>query len=209
VSGKIVRVGELAPDAGVDKVVDREALQAHEVAREVLAAADRRAEELVAAARAEAEALRAAAREEGRAAGLAEWESRLAELAGAQARLQDEARPQLVALALRVAEKILRRRLDMQPDAVLPMVEEALAAARGHGGGAIVLRAHPDDAAALNDLRARLRLQGPRWESVEVVADAEMRRGGCRVETGYGTIDASVETQLRAIEQLLLHGGGG
>lgn len=206
-NGKILKGGApaVAPPAG--KILDREVLAAHDGAREILAAAERDAAAIVERARAEAEAVRAAARDEGRAAGLAEWQERLAALAGAEARMLEEARPQLVQLALRVAEKILRQRLESRPETIVPMVEEALQAARGHVGGPILVRAHPDDAATLSGLQARLRAQGPRWESLDVLADPEMGRGGLRIETAFGTIDASVETQLRAIEQILLQGG--
>ena len=128
------------------------------------------------------------------------------EVAGEARRAVEEARPQLVALALRVAEKILRRRLDEQPDAIVPMVEEALEAARGYRGGHLVVRVNPADAPALEGFRQRLLERDGRWKSLEIAAIEGMARGGCRIETDFGTIDASVETQLAAMEQLLLRG---
>ena len=37
----------------------------------------------------------------------------------------------------------------------------------------------------------------------EVVADATIERGGCRVETRFGTIDQQFESQLKRIEEEL------
>jgi flagellar assembly protein FliH len=188
------------------KVLEREVVLAHEGARRIVEAAREEAQAILAAARTEAEAIRAEAEAAGEAAGLARWEERAGELTRAEGRLLEEARGQLLQLALRIAEKVLRQRLEMAPDAILPMVEEALQAARGHVAGRVVLRLHPLDAATVTPQLERLRQQNRGFESLEVLRDASLSRGGCRVETQFGTIDASIETQLRAIESLLRRG---
>jgi len=214
VTGKIIKGAALpptaapatrsAPDAG--KVISQEVVFAHDEARRIVEAAQARARDIVEEAQQAAADLRRQAHEEGWAEGLAEWQSRVLEVAGEARRAVEEARPQLVALALRVAEKILRRRLDEQPDAIVPMVEEALEAARGYRGGHLVVRVNPADAPALEGFRQRLLERDGRWKSLEIAAVEGMARGGCRIETDFGTIDASVETQLAAMEQLLLRG---
>ena len=193
-----------APDAG--KVISQEVVFAHDEARRIVEAAQARARDIVEEAQQAAADLRRQAHEEGWAEGLAEWQARVLEVAGEARRAVEEARPQLVALALRVAEKILRRRLDEQPDAIVPMVEEALEAARGYRGGHLVVRVNPADAPALEGFRQRLLERDGRWKSLEIAAIEGMARGGCRIETDFGTIDASVETQLAAMVQLLLRG---
>jgi flagellar biosynthesis/type III secretory pathway protein FliH len=214
VTGKIIKGAGLpptaataprsAPDAG--RVISQEVVLASDEARRIVEAAQARARDVVEEAQQAAADLRRQAREEGWAEGLAEWQARVLEVAGEARRAVEEARPQLVALALRVAEKILRRRLDEQPDAIVPMVEEALEAARGYRGGHLVVRVNPADAPALEGFRQRLLERDGRWKSLEIAAIEGMARGGCRIETDFGTIDASVETQLAAMEQLLLRG---
>jgi type III secretion protein L len=197
-----------APRASADagKVISQEVVFAHEEARRLVEGAQARARDIVEEAQQEAADLRSRAREEGWAEGLAEWQARILDVAGEARRAVEGARPQLVALALRVAEKILRHRLDEQPDAIVPMVEEALEAARGYRGGHLVVRVNPADAPALEGFRQRLLDRDGRWKSLEIAAVEGMARGGCRIETDFGTIDASVETQLAAMEHLLLRG---
>ena len=211
---KIIKGGALPPSAAPapraagepGKVIAQEVVLAHDEARRIVEAAQARARDIVEEAQQAAADLRQTAHDEGWAEGLAEWQSRVLEVAGEARRAVEEARPQLVALALRVAEKILRRRLDEQPDAIVPMVEEALEAARGYRGGHLVVRVNPADAPALEGFRQRLLDRDGRWKSLEIAAVEGMARGGCRIETDFGTIDASVETQLAAMEALLLRG---
>ena len=188
------------------KVIEQEVLLAHDEARRIVEQAQARARAIVEEAQQEAGAIQRAARDHGWANGLADWQQRIVEVGEQARRAVEEARPQLVQLALRVAEKILRRRLEMQPDAIVPMIEEALEAARGYRGGHLVLRVNPLDIPALEGFRKRLLDRDARWQSLELVAEEGMARGGCRIDTDFGTIDASVETQLAAIEGLLLRG---
>ena len=209
-TGKIIKGTGLPaaprPAADSGKVIEQEVLLAHDEARRIVEQAQARARAIVEEAQQEAAAVQRAAHEGGWASGLAEWQERIVAL-GEQARAAvEDARPQLVQLALRVAEKILRRRLEEQPDEVVPMVEEALEAARGYRGGHLVVRVNPLDVPALEGFRRRLLDRDQRWQSLEVVAEEGMARGGCRIDTDFGTIDASVETQIAAIEQLLLRG---
>ncbi|HVS02001.1 MAG TPA: type III secretion system stator protein SctL [Thermoanaerobaculia bacterium] len=208
---KIIKGSGAAPQPAVPrrdqgKVIEQEVLLAHDEARRIVEQAQARARAIVEDAQRAADALEREARDRGRGEGLAQWQEKVAAVAEEGRRAMEEIRPQLVTLALKVAEKVLRRRLEIEPEAVVPMVEEALEAARGYRGGHLVVRVHPDDAASLEGFRRRLLDRDPRWQSLEVVPEEEMTRGGCRIETDFGTIDASVETQLKAIEHLLLAG---
>ncbi|HSS51944.1 MAG TPA: FliH/SctL family protein [Thermoanaerobaculia bacterium] len=193
------------PPAVMPKVVDRRVLLAHEEAGEILRQAEEGARALLAAAGGEAEQIRRAAREEGAREGLEEWLGRFAALAEARERIFAEARPEILRLAVRIAEKILRRSLAADPLALLPLIEEALAASSG-ARGAGVLRLHAADAAALGEGLARRVAADPRFRGLEVVADADLPPGSCRIETAGARIDAGVETQLSAVLALLCEG---
>ena len=210
-TGKIIKgtglpAAPARPAGEGGKVIEQEVLLAHDEARRIVEQAQARARAIVEEAQQEASALRKQASDHGWAAGLADWEARIVEVGEQGRRAVEDVRPQLVQLALRVAEKVLRRRLEETPEAIVPMVEEALEAARGYRGGHLVLRVNPHDVPALEGFRRRLLDRDQRWQSLEVVAEEGMARGGCRIDTDFGTIDASVETQIAAIEQLLLRG---
>ncbi len=174
----------------------------------------------LAAARRDADEIRRRAEEQGRAAALAAAEDvlnekvhdRLATLAPAL----DEAVRQIQAaknewlahwertalgVATAIAERVIRRQLDRAPDITLALVREALEMAAGSGD--VQLRLHPHDFETLGPHVKRLTKDLSRLGKVEVVPDPSITKGGCRVDTRFGTIDQQLESQLRRIEQEL------
>lgn len=161
---------------------------------------------IVASARAEADAVCEEARRAGFAAGREEGLASVTELAArlrAEAsRREEEAAPELRRLAVRIAEKILGRELQLAPDAVVDVVRAAIVAARARRE--LVVRVHPDDLAAVAAAAPRLAAELARRGDVAVRGDAAVPRGGCLVDTEVGTIDARLDVQLAAIERALL-----
>jgi len=104
----------------------------------------------------------------------------------------------LVHLATRIAERVIRREVAHQLEITDDLVREALELAAG--SQKVTLHLHPDDRAALGDrvqqLAARMAKLGP----VQVVSDQAVTRGGCRVHTEFGVIDQQIESQLKRIE---------
>jgi flagellar assembly protein FliH len=145
-------------------------------------------------------------RAEGEAAGLARAGQRLDpvianlsaainELAQQRARLRADAEEDTVKLAIAIARRVLHRELSTDPEAILGLVKAAfgkLNARETHR-----LRVSPEDAAALEENRARLELP-PR---VEIARDPSLRRGSAVFETSRGELDASVDTQIAEIER--------
>jgi len=189
---------------GVGRVVPAEVLGAQQQAEAILAAAHARAEVI----RREAEAVR----EEGRRQGIAEGRAAAAvELADAlgvaraeEERLRVQARPAALRLALGMAEKIVGRAVDLAPELVADIAEQALAASRARTGK-VTLRLHPDDLPALATDGPRRRLLGRLRAGAELllVADPSVGRHGCVVETPAGRLDARIQTQLDALERAL------
>jgi len=173
---------------------------------------------LVARARAEAETLRAeavaareAARREGfetgRADGLAEAAVALAAARAEAARIIDAAEPVALAVAAKMAEKIVGRAVALAPETMAEIAGEALAACRP-GAGSVRVRVHPDDLPAVEARRAALAGRAPA-AALELVADDAVGRHGCVIETPQGRVDARLETQLAALERALTGGRHG
>jgi len=148
---------------------------------------------------------RAAGHAEGHSAGLAEARAqgadeaqRLRTLADASADsfAQIEARmgQSLLTLALDIAGQILRTTLAEQPESMLAAVREVLHL-NPTSGGVMRLWVHPDD---LELIRLHLadELRDGNWR---VLADESIARGGCRAETPYGDIDATLQTRWRRV----------
>jgi type III secretion protein L len=198
----------VAPVAGA-KIIDREVLAATDQARRILEAAQAQAEEIRAQAQQEYEEALRRGYQEGYEKGLAEWLRAIEEVHAGLTSLVEQAKPQIVRLALRVAEKILRQRLDLTPEAVVPMIDEALRSLRAQQNMRVLLRVHPDDRPILEPHRQRWMERLPWLGSLDIVVDEDLPRGGCRIETDFGTVDATIETQIRVIERHLLGGGEG
>jgi len=106
--------------------------------------------------------------------------------------LQQEMARALAATATALARQVLRSELAARPECVTQVAEQALDAlllSARH----IVLRVHPDDHAlvALGSAEA-LAARGAR-----LVADPLVARGGCRLDSDIGLVDASIDERWR------------
>jgi len=148
---------------------------------------------------------RAEGREAGHAEGLAEGRGRaaeearrLGELAGACSAsilaLEESVGQGLLTLALDVARQVVRTALADQPDAVLAAVREVLHTDLS-GDGPLRLWVHPDDL-QLVERHLQDELGRSNWR---ILADDTLLRGGCRAETAFGTIDATLQTRWRRV----------
>ncbi len=115
-----------------------------------------------------------------------------AALAAYKPALRHQAERELLALALAIARKILRRELTVDPNIVLAVVRSCLEELRN--AEIYRLRLNPQD---LETVAASL----PRREPpIQVVADAALTRGGAIFESSQGQLDARLEAQLQEIE---------
>lgn len=117
------------------------------------------------------------------------------EMAGLRARLRKEAEADLVHLALAIARRILCRELAVDPDAMHGLVLGALEKLQGQE--ICRVRVHPAHAPLVSQCLRQAIPAAP----VEVIPDASREPGAVVFETERGSLDASVETQLREIER--------
>ena len=186
-------------------VVPRPLLDARAEAAALLAGAQAEADALRANASAAREAARREGFETGRADGVAEAAVALAAAHTEAARLVAAAGPTAIALATKMAEKIVGRAVALAPDTMAEIAREALAACRP-GAGTVRVRIHPDDLPAVEARRAALEAGAPA-ATLELIADEAVGRHGCVIETPQGRLDARLETQLAALERALTTGG--
>jgi type III secretion protein L len=186
------------------RVVPAEILDARAQADSIRAAAARQAEVLLKDAQAQVEALHAEARQAGEAAGRAEAEAELitllVETRAEVERLRRAAIPAARTLAVRMAERIVGRTVELDPSTLADIAASALAAARVRDG-VVLLRVHPADRAALETARPALAARLAAAVELRLVSDPAVNRHGCIVETPTGRLDARLETQLVALER--------
>jgi flagellar assembly protein FliH len=101
-------------------------------------------------------------------------------------------------LALDLSKAMLKTALNLRPELVIPVVAEAIRYLPTVQQPAL-LTLHPDDAQLVNSqLGNELSKSG--WRVVE---DAQIERGGCRVETASNQIDATVTSRWQRIAAAL------
>lgn len=103
--------------------------------------------------------------------------------------------------ALAVAERIVKREIQLDDEIVVRQVREALR--RIVGVESIKVRVHPDDEALIRSHRAALLALTDTTRDVVIEADHTIERGGCILESASGNVDARIATQLRQVEHAL------
>lgn len=117
--------------------------------------------------------------------------------------LIEDARRDLMALALAIAEKVLRQAIACDPslvgDLVAGLVEECAGAHR------LTLVIHPDDEAPVRMALTRGARAGGPAGGVEILHDRTLERGACLVRReGETIVDARLQTQIERIARELL-----
>ncbi len=107
----------------------------------------------------------------------------------------------VVQLAAAIAARLIRRELQNVPDIPLELIREALQLATG--APHIKLRLAPEDHQLLQERLADLNGFTDVGHA-EIVADPQVSRGGCIVQSEFGIIDQRFESQLaRIVEELI------
>ena len=183
-------------------VVESEVYDAHQKAKEIVEQAERQAAQLLEKAKSERDATVGAAREQGRQEGLTQATEVLLRAKQEAAQIVAESEPQIVKLALVIAEKIIGRMLEEDSELVLSIAAQAIESVRQQRE--LILRVNPEDAQLLRNSRKKLMDMLGRTKDIAVREDPEVERGGCIIETENGTVDAQLRTQLAMLEQALL-----
>lgn len=117
------------------------------------------------------------------------------------AEMDSRVEQQLAQLAMLVARQLVRRELKTEPEQVIAVVRDALAALPVAASN-VRLALHPEDATLI---RQTLSVQEG-GQSLQIVDDPVQSRGGCHVYTDTSRIDASVESRLNAVIANVLGG---
>jgi len=144
-------------------------------------------------------------REEGYAAGYQEGRAQAAQevqrlrallddAGGALGDLDQTVAEELLALALEVSRRMLGQALKLHPELVLPVIQEAVRCLPQFQQ-TVRLVLHPQDAALVHSYIA----EHPAASSWVLVEDARLERGGCRVETPNGEVDATLQNRWQRV----------
>lgn len=101
-------------------------------------------------------------------------------------------------LAVDLAQAMIRAKLEIDPEVIIPIVLEAIESLPSVQQPAQI-NLHPDDALII---KARIgdQLSAAGWR---VVSDARVARGGCTLETAQNLIDATFETRWQRLTEAI------
>ncbi len=115
--------------------------------------------------------------------------------------LDETVEGELVLLATKVAQQLIRRELRSDPQLVINTVHEAVAAL-SDAAREIEVQLHPEDAALM-----RIAIPDENERGWRIIENAHMSRGDCRVASSEATVDATLAARLDGICDALLHAG--
>lgn len=105
------------------------------------------------------------------------------------------------ALAFSLATRILRETVAEHQDVVTAQLKAALAKIRE--SGVVTVRTHPSDVLALESARPELSRDREPALVLHIEGDASLSRGSCVVQTMNRMVDASLDTQLLRLGEVL------
>ncbi|MGE5576309.1 MAG: FliH/SctL family protein [Syntrophothermus sp.] len=221
----------LAQAEGARKEAEAQLASARQEAARLVEEAREQAADLLEKAQKEAEQILEEAKERGLQEGLAQGReaghregyeagigetSRLAEQAKTVLETALAEREQLIRgasgdilkLVVKIAEKIIRGQLRLDPAIIQRTIEDAVKLVNDKTR--VVIRVNPSELETAKSGEARIRqfLEGS--TKLEIVADETIEAGGCMIETNSGSVDARIATQLEETAHLLeglVHGG--
>ncbi len=122
----------------------------------------------------------------------------LTELTSLRASMIRQTENQIVELALAVARRVVHREVSLDRNLMIAIVRVALD--RLGESAHVTVRLHPEEFEATGAARVA-EFAG---SDITFVPDARVGRGGCRVESDMGMLDASVDAQIQEIARALL-----
>jgi flagellar assembly protein FliH len=122
----------------------------------------------------------------------------LTELTALRASMIRQTENQIVELALAIARRVVHREISLDRNLMIAIVRVALD--RLGETAHVTVRLHPEEYEATGAARVA-EFAGA---DITFVPDARVGRGGCRVESDMGMLDAGVDAQIQEIARALL-----
>ncbi|MEB3236403.1 MAG: FliH/SctL family protein [Candidatus Sericytochromatia bacterium] len=111
-----------------------------------------------------------------------------------------ESQDQLLQLALEVAERLVHAEIAVRPEIVLDTLDAALA--RVTDMESVILRVHPEDLPTVQGKEEQIRDLLAQVKKLEFQSSVKIARGGVFIETGSGTVDATIRTQISVLSEV-------
>lgn len=114
----------------------------------------------------------------------------------------EEAESQLIDLVLLISRKVVKVISDNQKNVVINNVVQALRKLKSRGN--VAIHVNLSDLELTTDNISNFLTMVENVQSITVLEDTSVDKGGCIIETDFGQIDARVSSQLKEIEDTIL-----
>lgn len=108
---------------------------------------------------------------------------------------------EMAALSLAIAKKVIRKNIESDQNLIIDCLKIALKSVVA--GSEIVIKVNPKDLEAVQQNKAELTNYTEGVKGLRIEADESVMKGGCRVDTNFGEIDATISSALAEIEERL------
>ncbi len=132
----------------------------------------------------------------------AAWSDVAEQWDGQSKQMAIEARQVVAEFALKMGERLVHRVIEVDPSVVVDQVAGALSLVLRPLD--VSVRINPDERPILDQALPQLMTEFDHLEHIHLVEDAQVSPGGCVVSYGQGQIDATIETQIRRVVDLIL-----
>jgi flagellar biosynthesis/type III secretory pathway protein FliH len=123
------------------------------------------------------------------------------ELGHLKKKIIKQSEKEIISIVFAVTEKIVHHEIKTADRALSETIYRAINLAVDKSK--IVCRVNPEDYDLVEQLKPELFVKIKEMKSMIVTSDPSISRGGCRLETSCGDVDASVESQLEKIHLCL------
>jgi type III secretion protein L len=210
VIGKVIKGDSVSAESPMERpalrpprpgVLNAEEFEARTTSQRIIAEAEARKAEILEEANRQREEVFTKARTAAKAEVIAEASAEIAKAKMQAGQILAAAENDLITLACRIAEKIIGRDLERQPDIVVDICATAIENVRN--ARAMVLRINPRDGKTLRESKTRLMEMVGRQVDIAFKDDSDVEPGGCIIQTEFGTVDAQLKTQFEMLRLVL------
>ena len=164
---------------------------------------------LISRAREEAATIREAAAKEGYDNGIAQAEHDIAQLksqiikfAGAEQAVFDAIAPEILAISIDIAKKIIKTEVQQNPDLIIANIQECLKELSKEETK-VMLKLNPSDVANVKQQIPTMLENAGLDVKIMIVPDPSIMQGGGIIQTTNGIIDVTIDTQVDIITKAL------
>lgn len=125
----------------------------------------------------------------------------LTEVSGLKENIYKTIEAEMLELIFAISEKVIHREIATDKEVVLNTIRAAVAGITGKEE--ISIKVNPEDLEAARKIKADIIGSINGLRNVTIDGDPSIDRGGCTVETNFGSIDARIEQQIEEIKHTL------